>query len=90
MFQTIDDIIKHYSKEDNHLKTVDLNQVSSCCHRPIIPIRKMEFPLGGKTWGQTFIVEICECCGKDASPVDQCGICGVTGCNNECEKGARE
>ena len=87
MFQTIDQIIEHYSKkEDKQLQTADLNQVSSCCHRPIVVSQRMEYPLGGTTWGQAYKVDLCECCGKEAEPVNECGICGVVGCENECEE----
>lgn len=62
-----------------------MNQVSDCCHREIVQAARMEFPLGGSTFGIPYTEPICTCCGKDCAEVDQCEICGVVGCLGDCD-----
>jgi hypothetical protein len=64
------------------------NQVSHCCNRPIITGCKYDpSPLGRNEYNGSGLIhadEICESCGKDCSPVDQCEKCGVVGCIGNC------
>lgn len=65
----------------------DFNLVSPCCHKSIAEGIAYEYPLGGNTWRIPYKKEICEGCGLEVTtPVEECGICGVVGCENECEE----
>ena len=66
-------------------KLAVFNQVSECCHKEITSKHVVEFPMGGTYWGIPTKHDVCIGCGLDASPVDQCGICGVVGCLEVCE-----
>lgn len=54
------------------------NFVSECCLRPILTGTKMEYPLGGSTYGIAYTVEYCSCCGKEVD-----GVVEVTECCGE-------
>lgn len=44
--------------------------VSSCCRGEVYRGQRREFPLGGSTWYETLIVEMCEICGKECDSVE--------------------
>jgi hypothetical protein len=45
--------------------------VSDCCKAPVLTGIKREYPLGGKTWHETFKVEYCESCGNECDKVEE-------------------
>lgn len=57
-----------------------MNTISNCCHRPILTGTKMEYPLGGSTWGIPYEVEYCESCGLEAEPIEVTECCGEEIC----------
>jgi hypothetical protein len=59
-----------------------MNFVSHCCNSEIIVRHAMEYPLGGHR-GYSYKYDACDSCGKETSPVEQCGACGVVGCKCE-------
>lgn len=40
-------------------------EVSECCCADIVQSKQTEYPLGGKTWGIDYSVDVCEKCGKE-------------------------
>ncbi|SDJ62004.1 hypothetical protein SAMN05421868_13463 [Paenibacillus naphthalenovorans] len=66
-------------------RPLDLNIVSLCCGSSIEQGIEVDYPLGGRTWGISYKVDVCGNCGKEAETVEECGICGEIGCLNECE-----
>lgn len=59
-----------------------VNLVSGCCFREIISTTRLEYPLGGRTWAQSYKVDVCSCCGKEIEdPVEVCECCGLQECD---------
>ena len=58
------------------------NYVSGCCHREIISTTKLEYPLGGTTWYESYKVDVCEGCGLEVDePLAVTECCGVANPN---------
>lgn len=61
-------------------------QVSSCCHAAIVEGSRNEYPLGGRTWSQTFKIDVCEDCGKEVEEtLTACEECGEIDCTSHME-----
>lgn len=43
-----------------------MNRVSPCCQSSIVQGTKKHYPLGGTVWSESYIVDVCEACGKEA------------------------
>lgn len=54
-----------------------MNLLTKCCKAPITKLFGTEYPLGGRTYGQSWSVPACECC-KDEHPETfaACDCCG--------------
>lgn len=53
------------------------NVVSQCCGASVEPGIKKEYPLGGRTWYETLLVDICEDCKQECDAVMVCSYCGA-------------
>jgi len=53
------------------------NVVSHCCQSGIRPAIRKEFPTGGSIFGQSYLVDVCEDCGKECDAVMTCTYCGA-------------
>lgn len=60
------------------------NIVSECCNRSVDDGIYRDFPLGGTTWGISYKLKVCSCCGKECDEVEACEGCGVVGCAGDC------
>ena len=58
-----------------------MNQVSPCCHKSIVVSHRLEYPLGGRTWHQTFKIDVCEGRGREVEEyLSECEECGTVDC----------
>lgn len=65
--------------------------VSGCCHAEIVGGARMEFPLGGTTWGITYKIDCCSECGKEVEDyAEVCECCGEINCHGTCEDSEEE
>jgi len=61
-----------------------MRSASGCCLKPIETGTRMEYPLGGSTWGIPYKIDVCTGCGKEVEEyVLVHGCCGLEIC--ECE-----
>ncbi len=42
-----------------------MNGVSPCCKAEIVQSSVREYPLGGSVWYESYLVDVCEQCGKE-------------------------
>lgn len=59
-----------------------MKQVSPCCLSEIVQSTRREYPLGGTVWYESYIVDVCEKCGKEVEDpilVQECHTCGGSG-----------
>jgi hypothetical protein len=64
-----------------------MNLVSSCCAAPLITRTRNENPLGDKEYnglGLNYKYTACESCGEECEELEQCEICGLIGCKEDC------
>lgn len=52
------------------------NLISQCCKAPVVPGIKREYPLGGHVFYESFLIDVCEACGKETEPMHACEYCG--------------
>ena len=58
-----------------------MNIRSACCHKPVVSSTKLHYPLGGRTYYESFKVDVCECCGMEVEDyVEECEECGEVAC----------
>lgn len=58
-----------------------MNQISECCRASIGTGTKLEYPLGGSTWYESFEVTYCESCGmEDVVILEVTECCGEVTC----------
>lgn len=61
--------------------------VSACCLKDIISTTKLEYPLGGTTWYESYKVDVCDGCGLEIDePLEVTECCGEESCS--CPEGA--
>lgn len=55
--------------------------LSPCCKSPIVCGSVREYPLGRKSWYETYKIDICERCGKEVEEaLEGCEMCGEPEC----------
>jgi hypothetical protein len=60
--------------------------VSNCCEASVIEGVRREYPLGGRTWGMDYKLQVCDKCKKECDEVAACEVCGEISCKGECEE----